>query len=328
MILFMEGYLMELKKSTKCDYLLFDMTNVLYRTFFANKSEDDVTIAGIAHHMALTTLNKYFKYYKPRKKIIMCFDRSSWRKEYTKSDKCISGKAYKGNRRKDMTAAQKEKFEKFLEHINEFRDIMQEHTSAVVLDALRLEADDLMAGACDVLSLDDDAEIIMISADQDMIQCLKHPNVTLINPADGKARSLDDWGGDANLFMFEKCIRGDRGDNVQSSYPRCKKTRILRAYNDPLERANLMHDVIKIPDPEDPTKAKEFVVKHLFKENELLMDLSKQPEDIYRLVINTVLKGIEDPGSYSHFHFLKFLGKYEMKKVADSLDLFVPMLSR
>jgi len=303
-------------------YLMFDMTNLLYRTFFANKSEDDVTIAGMAHHMALTTLNKYFKLYKPHK-VIMCFDRPSWRKDYTKSDECVSGNLYKGNRRKDMTAAQQKKFEQFIDHITEFEQIMRQHTSAAVLVKDKLEADDLMAGFCDIFSMEDDVEIIMVSADKDMMQCLKYDCVKLVNPADGKERTLDDWDGDADLFMFEKCIRGDRGDNVQSSYPRCKKTRILRAYADPLECANMMHDTwIR------PTDEKEFVVKHLFKENELLMDLSKQPPEIYRTIVKTIMKEMEDTGSYSHFHFLRFLGKYEMKKVADSLDLFVPMLSR
>lgn len=302
-------------------YLVFDMTNLLYRTFFANKNEDDVTVAGMAHHMALMTLNKYFKHYKPHK-VIMCFDRPSWRKQYTKTDECVSGKIYKGHRRKKMTPSQKKKYELFLEHIAEFEDIMRVHTSCVVLGADLLEADDLVAGCADIFSLEVGAEIIIVSSDKDMIQCLKHDGVSLINPADGKGRTLDDWGGDADLFMFEKCIRGDTGDNVQSSLPRCKKTRILKAYNDPLECANLMHETWTRPD------GQEFVVKHLFKENELLMDLSKQPEDIYRTIIKTIIEGVEDPGSYSHFHFLQFLGKYEMKKLSSQLEQFVPLLSR
>lgn len=303
-------------------YLVFDITNLLYRTFFAHKSEDDVTIAGMAHHMALMTLNKYFKYYKPHK-VIMCFDRSSWRKEYTKSDECVSGKVYKGHRRKKMSPSQKEKYEAFLDHIAEFEEIMKVHTSAVVLAGEGLEADDLISGCVDVLmTMDEDNEIIIVSSDKDMIQCLRSPNVSLVNPADGKERTLDDWDGDVDLFLFEKCIRGDTGDNVQSSLPRCKKTRILRAYNDELEKANLMHETWTAPD------GKEFVVKHLFKENELLMDLNKQPEYIQKRIIKTVLEGLKDPGTYSHFHFLKFLGKYEMKKVTEQLEQFVPMLSR
>ena len=253
---------------------------------------------------------------------MMCFDRPSWRKKYTQSGECISGKLYKGNRRKKMSPAEKEKYEKFQDHIQEFEEIMKIHTSAVVLAGDGLEADDLIGGVADILSLDDDNEIYIITADKDMIQCLKNPQVTLINPADGKARTLDDWDGDADLFMFEKCIRGDTGDNVGSAFPRVRKTRIMKAYTDPLEHTNLMHETWT-----DPT-GKEFVVKELFKENELLMDLSKQPEIIRKQIIQTILREMENPGSYSHFHFLKFLGKYEMKRVAAQLETFVPMLSR
>ena len=302
-------------------YLVFDMTNLLYRTFFANKSEDDVTVAGMAHHMALTTLNKYFRLYKPHK-VIMCFDRPSWRKKYTQSGECLSGKVYKGNRRKKMTPTEKAKYEAFQEHIQEFEQIMDVHTSAVVLAGNGLEADDLIGGVADVLSLEDDNEIIIVTADKDMIQCLKNPQVSLINPADGKHRTLDDWDGDADLFMFEKCLRGDAGDNVGSAYPRVRKTRILKAYNDPIEHANLMHETWTGP------AGQEFVVKDLFKENELLMDLSMQPNNVRKQIIQNILRSMENPGTYSHFHFLKFLGKYEMKKVSAQLETFVPMLSR
>ncbi len=298
------------------------MTNILYRTFFANKGEEDVTVAGLAHHMALTTINKYYKTFHPHK-IIMCFDRPNWRKKYTNSDKCISKVVYKGNRRKNMTAAQRKKFEAFIAHITEFEKIMKDHTSAIVLTQDNLEADDLIAGVCDVVCLDPANEVIITSADKDLLQCMKHKNVTLINPADGKARSLVDWNNDPRLFMFEKCIRGDRGDNVQSAFPRCRKTRIIKAYNDPLECVNLMHEQwIR------PTDNVTFTVGELFKENEILMDLSKQPEDVYRLTIKTVIDGMNATRKFSYFHFLQFLGKYKMKKIVDSIDLFIPMLSR
>ena len=46
-------------------YLVFDISNLLYRTFFVQRQENDETLAGIAAHSALVTLNKYFKKYKP-----------------------------------------------------------------------------------------------------------------------------------------------------------------------------------------------------------------------------------------------------------------------
>ena len=105
-------------------YLVFDITNILYRTFYAHTTEDDITVAGLAANSALVTINKYYKQYVPHK-IIMCFDRYSWRKDYTASDKCISGKPYKGNRRQNMTPSQKARYELFLKHVDEFVIIHQ-----------------------------------------------------------------------------------------------------------------------------------------------------------------------------------------------------------
>ncbi len=70
------------------------------------------------------------------------------------------------------------------------------------------------------------------------------------------------------------------------------------------------------------------IVKQLFKENELLMDLSAQPEHIQAAMVRIVLKGLANPGAFSYFHFMKFLGKYEMMKLAQNADNFVNLLSR
>lgn len=303
-------------------YLIFDITNVLYRTFYANKSDDDITLAGLASHSALTTLNKYFNQFKPHK-VVMCFDRSNWRKEYTQTDECVSGKVYKGHRRKNLTPKEQAKFDLFVQHMNEFEDLVRNNTSVVVLANEGLEADDLVAGTVQTLSVQEpESEFIVVSTDKDLIQLLGFPNTRLINPADGKDRSLQDWGGDAEYFMFEKCIRGDLGDNVQSALPRCRSTRIEKAYNDPYERANLMMETWN-----DAT-GKTFRVKDLFEENRMLMDLQCQPREIQILNIKTVLEGLNNPGKFSLFHFMKYLGKYELKKIAEKVDNFVPMLSR
>lgn len=302
-------------------YLVFDMSNLLYRTFFAHHTEDDITIAGLASHSALTTLNKYFREQKPQK-VVAAFDRTSWRKAYTAGEECISKKPYKGNRRQSMTPAQKIKYEQFCAHLNEFETLITENTSIISLAGATLEADDLMGGFVQVVTLDDANEVVIISGDKDMIQLLRYPNVRVIDPATGKDRSLEDWNGDADYFMFMKCIRGDAGDNVQSALPKVRETRIEKAYKDPYERANLMNESWKGVD------GREFVVKDLYKENQLLMDLAAQPDDIQSLIVKTVVKAMKSPGKFSYFHFMKFLGKYELKKVAEQADNFVPLLSR
>lgn len=303
----------------RSDYIIFDISNLLYRCFFANKNQDDETTAGLAHHMALMTLNKYFKLYNPAKKVIMTFDRPNWRKEYTESDECISGKIYKGHRRQNMTQREREKFERFTGHLKKFEEIMRDRTSVICLAAERLEADDLVAGFVQGHPNDDH---VIISADKDMMQLLKYENVRLVDPATGKDRDLREYDYNADLFMFEKCLRGDTGDNVQSAYPRIRKIRIRKAYTDDFERVNMMNESWR-----DNNK-KEYIVRHLFKENQLLMDLSKQPEDIRKLMDDTIAEGLENPGKFNYFKFLAFCGKYELKNIAKGLEQYVPLLSK
>ncbi len=308
-------------KPTGNSYLVFDISNLLFRTFFANKNEAEEVGAGMAHHAALTTLNMYFKKFKPSK-TIMTFDRPSWRKEYTKSELCLSGRPYKGNRRQKMTPKEAEKFQRFMDHVHHFEEIMRDRTAVCCLAADLCEADDMVAGF--VQEYAEDNRITIVSADQDFIQLLYNDNVELIDPASGKSRRqlfADDFDSDVEYFMFQKCLRGDSGDNVMSAFPRVRKTRIMKAYTDPYERANLMHETWS--DAE-----KEYVVKDLFEENQLLMDLRYQPEGVRAIVSDTIKKEMEDPGKYSHFHFLKFLGQYELRKITESIDNFVPMLSR
>lgn len=302
-------------------YLVFDISNLLYRTFFAHTTEDDITIAGLATHSALLTLNKYYREHKPHK-IVMAFDRPSWRKDYTATEACLSKKPYKGNRRQNMTPAQKVKYMQFCQHLTEFETIITDHTTIVSLANEGLEADDLMAGFIQVMTLDPENHVTIISADKDLLQLLGPPNVRLIDPATGKDRTLEEWNNDPEYFLFEKCIRGDPGDNVQSAYPKVRSTRIEKAYKDPYERANLMNASWKNHD------GTEYIVKQLFKENELLMDLRCQPQDIQVRIVKTILSAIKNPGTFSFFHFLKFLGRYDLKKVAENVDSFVPMLSR
>jgi hypothetical protein len=302
-------------------YLVFDISNLLYRTFFAHHTEDDITIAGLATHSALLVLNKYYREHKPHK-IVMAFDNSSWRKDYTASDECISKKPYKGNRRQGMTPREKIKYDQFCQHLNEFQVIIRDHTSVITLSNDGLEADDLVAGFVQLKSLEPDSHITIISGDMDFIQLLGTPNVRLIDPASGKDRTLAEWNGDPEYFLFEKCLRGDRGDNVQSACPRVRSTTIEKAYTNEFEKANLMNQSWK------GTDGTEYIVKKLFKENQLLMDLRCQPEEIQMRIMTTILAALKNPGTFSYFHFMKFLGKYQLKKVAEQADQFVGMLSK
>lgn len=305
---------------SNCAYLVFDISNLLYRTFFAQRDETDDVIAGLATHSALVTLNKYYRMFKPTHGVVMAFDRTSWRKQYTASEECISKKPYKGNRRKDMSPSQKLKYERFLKHIDEFENLIAEHTTIISLAYEPLEADDLIAGFCQFHS-SEDTPVIVISADSDLLQLVRNPGVTVVSPVTDKPQTLSEYFNDPDYYLFMKCVRGDPTDNIQSAYPRVYATRIRKAYTDPFERVQLMKETWTGPG------GVEYVVEDLFKENQKLIDLEKQPDDIRDLIEAVVTVAMNKKRQFSMFHLLRFIGKYKLDRIKESLDQYIPLLS-
>lgn len=313
-------------------YLCFDISNMLHRTFYTDRNEADDIIAGLATHSALVTLNKYFKKFKPDR-VVMAFDRHSWRKDYTASEVCVSKKPYKGTRRQNMTPAQQIKYAKFKTHMREFEQLIDQHTTIITLIEDDLEADDLIAGFCQKFANSPDDEIIVISTDTDMLQLLKYDNVSIISPATDKPQLLEEYDGDAEWYLFTKCIRGDTTDNVQSAFPGVRKTRLEKAYKDPFELVQLMKEKWSgmrtlTVDGELVTSPVTYTVEDLYNENRILIDLEKQPEDIRALISASVNAALARERHFSMFFILKYIGKFKLTKIRDSLDQYVPMLSR
>lgn len=299
-------------------YIVFDITNLLYRTFYVQTGEDDRTLAGLATHMALTMLNKYYKQYKPDK-VVMAFDRSSWRKKYTASEICISKRPYKGDRRQEMTQSQKAKYDLFLDHLADFERLIIEHTTIITLFADMLEADDLIAG---FVQYHPDDEIILISTDTDMLQLLTHPKLTIVSPNTGKPVELTEYDNDAEYYLFTKCMRGDPTDNIQSAFPRVRAKRLKEAYEDPYEMVQLLKETWT------NERGETMLVEDLYEENRLLIDLRCQPDNIRARIDDTISTAMACKRKFSHFHLMKFIGKYELHKIGDSIDQYLPMLSR
>lgn len=302
-----------------CDWLVFDISNLLYRTFFSQTTADDITLAGMAAHSGLITLNKYYKHFKPTKGIIMTFDRSSWRKEYTASEGVHPAvKPYKGNRRQDMTDAQAAKFERFINHLKEFEELITKYTNIITMACDRLEADDLIAGVCQIVEGDN---VVIISADSDLLQLKRYAGVHVISPATDQEAVLADFNGDPVYYVFHKCFRGDPTDNIQSAYPRVQSKKILEAYTDPYARAQLLKQTWT------DQAGNTVVVEDMFKENEILINLEHQPDDIKQLIWTTVDEALSAERKFSMFFLLKFCKRYELKRIIEQIDQFVPMLS-
>ncbi len=297
--------------------LIFDTANILFRVHAAQnyKKSSDEDSAGLAMHITLNTLKSFYKKFNPDQLAVVFEGRNNWRKEYTQSEECVSKRPYKGNRVKDDSMIP------FFELIKAFEELAREHTSLVCLSNPLLEGDDLIAGYVQRFANTDD-EIIILSGDKDFTQLLKHKNVTLINPDKGAKRECED----PEFFMFEKCFRGDSGDNVMSAYPRVRLDRLKKAFSDEYELTKIMNETWKFVDPETQVETT-YSVQDLFLENNLLMNLEAQPDHIRKAIDETLDHELVNHGKFSHFHFMKFLGKYQLQSIAEQATSFADMFS-
>jgi len=321
--------------------LIIDVSNLFWRAVAANQkygSPNAEDSAGLGLHMCLMSLRKHYNALKPQKIAVAFEGKQNWRKEYTKSDECYSKRLYKGNRVLDPNMAV------LFDVIKNFEEMVREHTNIVTLQHPMLEGDDLISGYAQYYSRPHDGspegdEVIILSGDKDFVQELDHENVTLINPDDGKPRSLIDVCGvdDAGYFMFEKTFRGDAGDNVLPALPRVRKTRLHKAYGvrdgvcnpewaDAFELSNLLDTHWEYTDPESGDK-RQMHVERMFAENDLLMNLKGQPEHIRELIRQTVLTQADNHGQFNFFKFNQFVGKYKLQQIAERASDFVGLFS-
>jgi len=298
-------------------YLLFDISNIARMAWHVHDKEDDDVVAGMAIDVTLKMLNKYYNKFLPDE-IILAYDRPNWRKDYTMSNKCVSGKLYKGDRELKLTQSEKVRLDIFRETIADFENLIREHSSVICLAADGCEADDLIAGFCQTYS--EDIDITIISSDKDYVQCLTNNNVKLLNPMTQKYRTLEEWDDSIEWNLFVKCIRGGE-DNIQSAYPRIFLKKLKIAFDDPYEMTNVMQHTWNHPN------GKTFLVEDLFKENQLLMDLTKQPDHIKQIMADAIEHGLNNRSKFSLFKFVKWCGNHDLKKIVKDVSRYTDMLS-
>jgi len=297
-------------------YLIIDISNVAHMCRHQNKDADADTAAALTMHVMFQMIKKYYKKLGPTH-LILAFDKHNWRKDYTQSDKCVSGKIYKGDRNQNLTKSEQASLDHFRESLDKFEELITKHTGIIVFSADGCEADDFIARFCQ--NYGTDHKVTILSSDKDYVQCLTNPKIKLMNPLQEKYRTLEDYNYDVDWHKFFKFIRANE-DNIQCAFPRVRKTRLEKAYNDDFEMVNLLNEEWTNPD------GKTFIVGELYKENCLLMDLSLQPDHIKELMDNVIEESLENPGRYSHFHFLAFCGKFELKNTAKFIDYLIPIL--
>ena len=301
--------------------LIVDVSNILFRvaavtkskTFVRDASSDD--LVGLSFHISLFSIYKWYNKFNPDFVVFAFEGANNWRKKYTAETK--ARKQYKGNRVVDPG------MQHYYDLLAAFYTTIKAHTSICCLSVPTMEADDSIAGFCQLYAAPDH-EINIVSGDKDFIQLLKLPGVKLINPDNGKPRNQPgdkDYEPDLDFWLFLKCVRGDMGDYVPSAFPRVRETKVKKAYEDDYERLNFMNE--RWTDE----NSVEHRVGDLYEENKILLSLYDQPTEQRELLFAAIDEQTKDLGTYSHFHFLRFLRDFKLQRVQDEAMKFVDLFA-
>lgn len=317
------------------NYILVDTANTFFRSRHVVRGDADIKV-GMALHIMFNSIKKAWHDFEGNH-VVFCLEGRSWRKDYYKP--------YKANRaeaRAALTQKEQEEDKLFWETFDAFKDFINEKTNCTVLHNPKLEADDLIAGF--IQTHTEDSHII-ISTDSDFHQLLA-PNVKQYNGVTEETHTLEgifDKKGklvvdkktkepkaipDPQWLLFEKCMRGDPGDNVFSAYPgvRVKGTKnkvgLQEAFEDRNKKGWAWNNIMlqRWVDHE----GQEHRVKDDYERNRILIDLSAQPVDIRAEMLTTIDKATAEPKNISQvgIRLLKFCNLYDMKRVADSVQLY------
>jgi 5'-3' exonuclease len=321
-------------------YILVDTANTFFRARHVVRGEIEEKV-GMSLHTLLSSVRKAWKDFDG-KHVIFCLEGRSWRKDFYKP--------YKANRqvaRDALSPRDAEEDKVFWETFDDFKEFIMDKTNCTVLQHPNLEADDLIAGFIQAHPNDNH---VIISTDGDFAQLIA-PNVKQYNGVsavttthegyfDDKGKPVKDkktgevkGAPDPAWLLFEKCMRGDTSDNVFSAYPGVRtkgsknKVGLQEAYADRNSKGWSWNNMMlqKWVDHEGV----EHRVLDDYNRNVILCDLTAQPENIKKLIAETIQAEIDKEKNIAQvgIRLMKFCGSYDLVKISEQVTSYVEPLN-
>jgi 5'-3' exonuclease len=321
-------------------YILIDTANTFFRARHVVRGDIDTKV-GMALHITLNSVKKAWNDFDGTH-VVFCLEGRSWRKDFYEP--------YKRNRqvaRDALTPREAEEDKVFWEIFDEFKSFVTDKTNCTVLRDSQLEADDLIAGW--VQRHPNDKHVI-VSTDSDFAQLINE-NVTQYNGVSNTIVTHEGYFDDKKrepiidkktkqpkpapnpgFMLFEKCMRGDKSDNVFSAYPgvRIKGTKnkvgLTEAYEDKDTKGFNWNNMMLQRWVDH--NGEEHRVLDDYTRNVTLCDLTAQPEEIREIINNTIDAATSDPKNIPQVggRLIKFCAKWDMQRVADNASHYAPSL--
>lgn len=322
-------------------YILIDTMNTFFRSRHIVRGNDIDEKIGMAFHVLFSSINKSVRDFGGDH-VVFCLEGKSWRKSVYPP--------YKRNRIADpdsMTDEQIEEDRAFMDAYSDFVQFIKENTNCTVLQHFNCEADDFIARWIQNHPCDDH---IIISTDSDFYQ-LVSPSVSIYNGVTGHHVTLDGIFNDRGKpivdaktkepkklespewLLFEKCIRGDIGDNIFSAYPGVRKkgtknkTGMIEAFEDRNQKGFSWNNFMLQRWVDH--NGEEHKVLDDYNRNKQLIDLTQQPDDIKEAMDNVIIDAVKkEPISQVGIRFMKLCGKYNLEKLSEKANDHVIYLNK
>lgn len=317
---------------SKKTYILVDSLNMFFRAKHVGGGRDINMRVGMAMHIMFNSIKKVWRDFDGDH-VVMCLEGRSWRKDFYTP--------YKANRKVTMdkrSVREQEDDELFFESYNDMVEFLDKRTNCSVIQQPNAEADDLIATW--IQEHPEDNHVI-ISTDSDFYQLISE-NVTQYNGTTDQIVTLDgfkdcktgEWVIDKKTgekktpvvpewVLFEKCVRGDSSDNVFSAYPGARlkgtknKTGITEAYEDRHSGGYNYNNFMlqRWVDHEE----QEHRVKDDFERNSILIDLTKQPDEVKAECKQRIVEAKEqDTKQQVGIYFMKFCAKWNLERMSQN----------
>ena len=321
-------------KKAKKNYLIIDFNQIIYQSLFAlRKNEkdanimDEVRIGGkVELRMKDEAFDNQFRNYfwntmlgivgrfKDLKQVIICQERSSWRKEVFPH--------YKYKRKTGKTADTFD-WRHFFNKIKTFEmDEVNALAPFVPMKVERCEGDDVIGVLATALSQEyPNSTIYIHSSDKDFIQLLKFENVKLYSPLKRKFT----YATNPKNELLALILLGDLADGIPNIFNKDdayvnpiinektgKKLRSAPLGDKKVRKAisenNVYQSLINTPERQQR-----------FDQNQMLIDLEKIPMDVKKSVIEEYKNQVENLKKKSPAALQRYLIMNGLQQVSHSL---------
>jgi 5'-3' exonuclease len=281
--------------------ILFDYNQVAISNLMEQIGSSKTTVdESLVRHMILNTIRTYIKKFKAEygpDVIIACDNKKYWRRDIFPH--------YKANRKKARESSGHD-WNSIFECLSKIKQELKDHSPYKVIDVDTCEADDIIA----VLAMRNSAteKIMILSSDKDFAQLQKFPNVEQYSPI--LKKFIKEPLPSAQLKQL--IIRGDKSDGIPNILSK-DDVFIEGIRQKPITEAKIINWMNQKP--------QEFCTDEMlrnFSRNEMLIDLSKIPENLKQTILDTY----ETTKGHTRQEFMNYMISNRLKNLIEVIDEF------